>query len=201
MAPVMRLLLGLVLGAVAACSDDQCGPHMHYLFALGVCACDDNAIADGGGCTACADDEVVVTNGCSCPAGEAKVDGTCAPVQGLGSPCDATTACSNPTYGYCAMRAGVGSCSNLCATDADCTAGYVCADWEATPSCRMYTGYGASCTGTSACAGFDADLCVQGTCAVHDCTVGLDDCPRDTKCCDFTSYGLPTLCVPPGYCP
>ena len=200
--------MGWFFAVVVACSaagcvfdDPSCGPHMRYATDLGVCVCEDNAVADGGACTPCEADEVVLAAACVCPAGEAKTtDGLCAPVPGLGSPCDASSPCSSPTYSYCSTREGVGQCTSRCASDADCPASYTCADWEAEPSCRTFTGYGASCVDSTGCASFDADFCVQGRCVVHGCTLGTDDCPRDTQCCDFSTYGLGTICVPAESC-
>lgn len=174
---------------------------MYFADDLGVCVCDNDAVPDGGACTACADDEIVAGAMCACAPGATKNESdVCTTVQGFGSPCTESSGCTNPSYDYCAVRGGAGTCTNQCAADADCPATYVCADWEATPSCRTFTGYGATCTAPADCAGYDATLCTQGHCVVHGCTVGIDDCPRDTKCCDFSSYGLGTLCAPAGAC-
>lgn len=65
-------------------SEDSCGPNMQYVHARGVCVCNDNAIAEGGGCKTCALDEVVVEAACGCPDGEAKdADNLCAPLPGF----------------------------------------------------------------------------------------------------------------------
>ncbi len=202
----MKLGLGMVCCAatLVGCifnGDRPCGPNMWFDTATGVCVCADNAIAVGGGCTACAADEVVVSGTCACAPGETKSEaGVCAVAPGLGSTCDAATPCQDATYDYCAIRGSAGSCTKLCAVDADCPDAYVCADWEAVPSCRIFTGYGAACV-TDECATYDANYCISGHCAVHDCTIAIDDCPRNTVCCDFSSYGIGTLCVPPGNCP
>ena len=126
--------------------------------------------------------------------------GVCAVVLGFGSPCSDSIECTNPSYDYCAVRDGVGSCTSRCAADTECAATYVCADWEPTPSCRTFTGYGATCVVPADCASYDAAFCGQGHCVVQGCTMGTDDCPRDTACCDFSNYGIGTLCVPAGSC-
>ncbi|MCX5744640.1 MAG: hypothetical protein NT062_19290 [Proteobacteria bacterium] len=194
----------VILCGLAGClpDDGRCGPNMKYVDALGVCVCSDHAISDGGGCTSCAADEIVVGNTCACPPGEARnANDACAAVAGFGAACDAQTPCSNPTYSVCAVREGTGTCAHPCAVDTDCPASDVCADWEPLPSCRTYTGYGATCTNANDCASYDATACLQGHCVVDGCTVGVDDCPRDTTCCDLSSYGLGTVCTPPGSCP
>jgi hypothetical protein len=191
----------IAIALAVGCDNNDCGPDMSFDDALGVCRCDDHSIAEGGGCTPCADDEIVVGTTCGCSVGESKSGaGVCARLDGQGSSCEASTSCSDATYDYCAVRDGSGVCTNKCVGDSDCSAGYVCADWEATPSCRTFTGYGAACSSLADCAGFDANYCIQGACDVHGCTVGVDDCPRDTKCCDFSSYGLGTLCAPAENC-
>ena len=197
----------LVSAVVCGCSpynDDGaiCGPEMQFDAADGVCICNDHAVAAAGACVACADDEIVVGTACACAPAETKnADGVCAPTPGLGSACGATTACPDAMYDYCAIRDGSGACTKRCTVDTDCPDTYVCADWEAVPSCRVYTGYGATCAISDDCASYDADYCIQGHCDVHGCTVGVDDCPRGTMCCDLTSYGFGTLCSPAELCP
>jgi hypothetical protein len=202
--PSAWLVVGTIAGLLAGCvyeSSNTCGPNMRYESAVGVCVCNDDAIADGGGCTACAADEVVVGSTCACPAGETKnADHRCAVVPGLGTACAESEDCTEQPYDFCASRDGTGSCTNRCVVDTDCPASYVCADWEPVAYCRIYTGYGATCA-TDECASYDASFCIQGHCAVQGCTLGVDDCPRDTKCCDFSSYGLGTMCAPAGSCP
>jgi len=174
---------------------------MEFAGAAGVCVCAANAIPNGGGCDACADDEVVAGGACACAPGEEKNGaGVCAVVLGFGTPCTDSAECTNPSYDYCAVRGGVGTCTSQCAADTDCSATYVCADWEPTPSCRTFTGYGATCAAPTDCASYDSKFCGQGHCVVQGCTMGTDDCPRDTACCDFSNYGIGTLCVPAGSC-
>ncbi|MEO8701862.1 MAG: hypothetical protein ABI867_17590 [Kofleriaceae bacterium] len=171
---------------------------MSFDAAAGVCVCADNAIADGGGCLPCAADEIKSGDTCGCPAGAAKnADGVCAMVPGLGAACDDATPCTSEFYGLCQA----GACTKACAIDTDCPDTYTCADWEPEPYCRTFTGFGATCSTSEACAGFDADFCAQGSCVVDGCTVGVDDCPRDTACCDFSSFGIGTVCAPAELCP
>jgi hypothetical protein len=175
---------------------------MRYDGVIAVCLCADNAVSEPGGCRACADDEIVVGDACACAPNQTKNPaGVCAAAPGLGVSCDAANPCSDAIYDFCAVRGGVGSCANRCTTDTDCPASYVCADWEAVPSCRTFTGYGMTCAAPDGCASFDANTCLQGYCVVHGCTVGTDDCPRDTKCCDFSGFGLGTVCAPAENCP
>jgi hypothetical protein len=189
-------------GCVYDPDSNACDTNMHYERALGVCVCNADAVAQAGGCKTCAPDEVVVGPACACAAGETKNSANlCAPVPGLGSTCTTTSSCTEAPYDYCAVRDGIGSCTKKCAIDTDCPDSYVCADWEPIPSCRTYTGYGATCTAADGCASYDANFCISGHCVVHGCTVGVDDCPRDTKCCDFSSFGIGTLCAPAVNCP
>jgi hypothetical protein len=123
-------------------------------------------------------------------------------VPGLGDDCDADHACTDAVYDTCAETStGSFTCTRACVTDDDCPAAYTCADWEPEPYCRVFTGVGVACDGPADCAGFDADLCGEGTCAVDGCTVGIDECPRGTECCDLSQYGVGTVCVPLGACP
>jgi hypothetical protein len=206
-------IFGVALGALGGCAiddGDECGPSMVYSEELRTCLCLDNAIEIEGGCQQCADTEVVdrASNQCVCPEGQVKVDGgICQQVAGLGDDCNATDlSCQDTVYSLCAMREGAstGYCTRACAEDVDCDDGYTCADWEAEPYCRSYTGLGQSCESSADCAGTDAAACdtVQThTCLVADCSLELDDCPRGTGCCDLSSYGAGTLCIPVEACP
>ncbi len=174
---------------------------MSFASDLGVCVCNDNAVSSEGSCLACGADEVVVSNMCSCPAGTTKnAAGVCAEVAGLGTACDAANPCESTMYGFCWDHNGKGTCTQTCATDTDCPAAYTCADWEPTPYCRTFTGYGATCTTQEACSTFDADFCVQGRCVIQGCRLDVSDCPRGTQCCDFSNFGVGTLCAPPELC-
>jgi hypothetical protein len=133
---------------------------------------------------------------CMCDPDTVADGGSCRVLPGLGAACDAATACDD-SYPVCWRS----SCTKTCAADTDCPDSYVCADWETTPVCRTFTGFGASCVGPEDCASFDANACLQGHCGVVGCTVGVDDCPRDTKCCDFSALGFGTVCAPAEYCP
>ncbi|MCE9573824.1 MAG: hypothetical protein K8W52_11780 [Deltaproteobacteria bacterium] len=173
---------------------------MQYVAELAACVCAPNAIAVPGGCQACAEDEVVSDNQCVCPAGEVKNDvGVCARVPGLGDPCDPSgNTCTDAVYNYCAATsATTGTCTNRCTSDTDCGTTGTCADWEAEPYCRTFSGVGKSCTQQSDCAGLDASSCdtvLSHTCIVAGCTVTGNECPRNQICCDYTSYGFGLLC-------
>lgn len=181
-------------------SSDRCGPAMSFVAAVNACVCDSNAIAVLGGCQPCAADEVAVGGKCGCPQGQTKnASGTCAVVAGLGDPCDTSAACTDHTYSYCAHTSsgGPGSCTKSCATDNDCDSAYTCATWEAQPYCRTFEGVGASCSTSADCHG-DANFCdtfQTHTCGVSGCSLTDSDCPRGTMCCDFSAYGLGTLCA------
>jgi len=199
----MRLIpILILLGTATGCADAECGPNMELHAEMGVCVCVDGSVADGGGCRLCAADEVAVNGACTCPENQAKdASGVCAELPGLGAPCSATTPCDSPVFDVCYEHLGESTCTRGCASDTDCPGEYVCADWEATPVCRTFTGVGAACNAPEDCASYDASSCVQNLCVVQGCTVGVDDCPRDSKCCDFSAFGFGTICAPPEYCP
>jgi hypothetical protein len=96
-----------------------------------------------------------------------------------------------------------------CTVDADCDPAYTCADWEATPYCRTFSGADKTCGGPSDCAGLDASICYANQCRIANCTPtpmhAKDDCPKDLVCCDVSALGNPavkTACVKPGVlCP
>lgn len=192
--------LGVAMSLLLGCdSDDLCGTAMRYDEAANACVCDDDAIAVTGGCQRCAADEVPTAGVCACPPGESKDgNGHCATVPGLGDTCDAATPCTDAVYGLCGTQ---GTCTRTCATDDDCPQAYTCADWEPAPSCRTFSGVGDTCAGPEDCAGNDAAFCAQDTCAVAGCTLGVDDCPRGSVCCDFSAFGIGTMCSSPELCP
>jgi hypothetical protein len=203
-----RALLALSYATLGACIEDadRCGPNMSYDVAVDTCVCAENAIATAGGCTPCADDEVVFGTTCGCPTGMAKNDSNvCTTVAGLGDACDESTPCGDATYSYCAPSTGgatAGTCTKTCTTDDDCGASFTCATWEAQPFCREFSGVGASCSAQGDCAAFDAQACdmVQShSCVVAGCSVDDDNCPRGTTCCDLSAYGAGTICM--GACP
>ena len=204
----MKLLLNALITAAALAggcvynADERCGPAMSYDAALGACACDSDAVPTGLGCTPCAPDEVVVGGACACPTGTAKNDANvCEVVVGLGDACTGSASCTSAPYDYCApATAGstANTCTSECASDADCGAAYTCATWEAHPYCRTFTGLGKSCASGADCAGLDAAYCESAqshVCLVSSCSLTASDCPRGTQCCDFSNYGLGTLCA------
>lgn len=200
----LTLLAALTVLFVGACiydPDQRCGPAMTLLEDFG-CVCAANAIAIPGGCQACAADEVVVGGQCACPAGQRKNPaGVCTPIAGLGAPCDTVTApCQDATYSYCDTRGGgtAGTCTSWCTSDGDCGAAYTCAMWMAQPYCRTFEGAGKSCSSAADCGG-DATYCdtrYTDSCHVAGCSVTANDCPRGNVCCDYTAYGIGTLCGP-----
>lgn len=200
-AAVLLALIGSIAGACVYDPGRRCGPAMTYLAAAEICVCDSDAVPVTGGCKRCAADEVVSGGTCACPPGETKnAQGACATVAGLGEACDtASSPCTDATYSYCATRgsATAGTCTRPCGSNADCDAAYTCATWEATPYCRTFDGLGDSCTSSADCTG-DARYCdtVQTHgCVVSGCSLTDNDCPRGQTCCDFSVYGLGTLCA------
>jgi hypothetical protein len=198
------LLAALASLAGSACLYDagqRCGPAMMFNEATTACVCVTGAIAVDGGCKPCADDEVVADNKCACAAGQTKsAANLCVTIAGLGDPCDTGNApCTDPTYSFCATKSGstTGTCTSSCASDADCGAAYTCATWAAQPHCRTFEGVGESCDSAADCTG-DANFCdtfQTHTCGISGCSLTASECPRDTMCCDFSSYGLGTLCA------
>jgi hypothetical protein len=189
-------------------ASNKCGPHMHFSKAAHVCLCDASSVPVAGGCKPCADDRQPQDSECVCRKGTREgADGSCEPVGGLGVACDGEHVCEDPIYSHCALSEGAkaGTCAQPCAADADCDAGYTCADWLAQPYCRQFTAAGAACVEPGpddpACNG-DADYCFMGQCFVRGCTVTdeheADDCPSGRKCCDVSALGAPgvsTACV------
>lgn len=64
-------------------------------------------------------------------------------------------------------------------------------------------GLGMSCSSNDDCADTEATFCdtfMSHTCQVQGCSLDPNDCYEGAACCDFSAYGLGTLCVPGG-CP
>jgi hypothetical protein len=193
--------IGSVAGACVYDPDRRCGPAMTFNETAQACLCESSAIPVAGGCQRCADDEVATGGKCTCPAGQTKsAENLCVTVAGLGDACDTVTApCNDTTYSRCAVRGAgtAGTCTKLCSTDNDCDATYTCATWEPEPYCRTFEGAGATCAGPADCTG-DATYCdsfVSHQCIVAGCSLTANDCPRGNTCCDFSQYGIGTLCV------
>jgi hypothetical protein len=200
---VLSLLAALtaLLGGCVYDASQRCGPAMTFVEAASSCVCDSNAVAVAGGCQTCAADEVPSGGKCACAAGKTKSAGNlCVTVAGLGDPCSTVTApCTDPTYSYCAVQgsATTGTCTKQCASNTDCGAAYTCATWEAQPYCRTFAGVGASCGSAADCTQ-DARYCdtfQTHSCVVSGCSLTANDCPRGSMCCDFSGYGLGTLCA------
>jgi len=197
---LVTVALACVVTACIYDPNDRCGPAMTYVSASNSCVCDGNAIAVPGGCQVCAADEVAQGTKCGCAAGKTKdANNVCVAVAGLGDPCDTSAACHDHTYSYCAHRTGgsAGSCTKTCTTNNDCDPAYTCATWEAQPYCRTFDGVGAACTTSADCMG-DANFCdtfQTHQCGISGCSLTANQCPRGTMCCDFSAYGLGTLCA------
>lgn len=192
---VLGVLVGVVAGGCVYNADSRCGPAMTFVDSASACVCDNNAVPIVGGCRPCADDEIASGAVCMCAAGQTKnADNICVTIAGLGDVCDAATMpCTDATYSYCAA----GTCTERCTTNADCDSAYTCATWEPQPYCRTFEGLGASCVTSADCSG-DANFCdtfQTHSCGIAGCSLTADDCPRDSQCCDFSSYGLGTLCA------
>ena len=195
-------LIALVVGSCVYDSGQRCGPAMTFVAASNACVCDSNAIAVVGGCQPCAADEVPAGGACGCAAGQSKnAANVCVMVAGLGDPCDtASSPCNDAKYPYCAVRGTgtAGTCTKACASNTDCDTVYTCATWEAQPYCRTFVGVGVSCAAPTDCVG-DAQFCdtfVSHTCVVSGCSLTANNCPRGSMCCDFSGYGLGTMCTP-----
>jgi hypothetical protein len=174
---------------------------MTYAEAAKACVCDSNAVAVPGGCQVCAADEVPVSGKCDCAAGQTKnADHVCVTVAGLGDACDTgTSSCTSAQYSYCAASGAgtAGTCTNQCTTDNDCDSSYTCADWKSPAYCRTFTGVGDACASSADCTR-DAKYCdtfQTHTCVVSNCSLTDNDCPRGSMCCDFSAFGLGTLCA------
>jgi hypothetical protein len=131
------------------------------------------------------------------PAGEAQPAAVTAPAVA----CDPTTPCADPLLSYCyATATGAAYCTSPgCTSAADCPTGWFC-DLTLTPSvCRHPpTGEGTPCAAPADCAQFEASYCetmVSKSCLVSGCNPQLNNCDDAHLCCDFASFGLPSLCV------
>jgi hypothetical protein len=197
----MKALL-LVIAATSGCvydANDRCGENMTYDTTLEACLCTDHAVVSGLGCKLCASDEVVIAGACGCARGSAKnADSICERITGLGDSCESASDCTNPAFSYCAPGVAGSTCTSTCTDDTGCGDAYTCATWEPQPYCREFVGLGASCTSSADCAGTDAMFCdtyQSHTCIVAGCSLDESECPRGTMCCDFSQYGLGTLCA------
>jgi len=118
-----------------------------------------------------------------------------------GAACSATAPCQDVTFSYCYAATGdTGYCTTTgCTCVQDCPGQYYC-DRTLTPSvCRRPpTGEGTPCAAPADCAAFEASYCetmVSKSCLVSGCSPALNNCDSTHLCCDFASYGLPSLCV------
>jgi hypothetical protein len=200
----LAALAGLVAGACVYDAGQRCGPAMMFVEAANACVCDSNAIAVAGGCQPCAADEVPAAGTCACPAGQTKsANNVCVAVSGFGLACDTATApCADATYSYCAAAGAgtAGTCTKACASNTDCDTVYTCATWGPHPYCRTFAGVGVTCTSSADCVG-DAKFCETfqtHSCVVAACSLTANDCPRGSRCVDYSGYGLPNICTPSG---
>lgn len=214
-APARWLSLVLSLGALGfACqfeAEEVCGPELEFNSKLSTCQCPSGTVLRGSRCQACGAHEVAVIDMCECESGYVRDgSGACAPpVEGLADSCEPTaaTACEGKKYNYCApSTAGGGYCTQAtCTVSADCPVGYTCATWASPTYCvRQPTGLGNTCSAAADCMGKEAAFCdsvISNTCLVQNCDVAKNDCIDGYECCDFSAYGAPRLCVPPGVCP
>lgn len=87
-----------------------------------------------------------------------------------------------------------------CTVNVDCGATEICDAGV----CRNPTGWGAACTTSDECAGFEAGFCdaFQMKCTVSNCSNVPDTCPGAYECCDLTGFGegFAIMCIPDGYC-
>ena len=87
----------------------------------------------------------------------------------------------------------VEACAEPCADDEFCDLSL------APPDCvPVATGQGEPCETPEECASFGADFCetfISHSCLVQNCSPEYNNCSEGYICCDFASWGLPTLCV------
>jgi hypothetical protein len=205
-AAALFALLGALPSACVYDASDRCGPNQ-VMYENQRCVCDEHSARTETGCVLCGTDEVPGATGCACKPGYSKPEPSGVCVLGLGTPCDASTPCSDAKFDHCeAVADDTGYCTDTgCSSSADCTGGYAC-DAEVTPSvCRRPPlGSGMSCTSAADCAGTEATYCdafKTHSCLVEGCSLTPDDCFSGTECCDLSAFGVPEpVCVAQGGC-
>lgn len=151
---------------------------------------------DGGGGTDPAPSGCTSDDDCATDQACDTVSGVCVPRPGamLGDACTTNDQCSS---GLCAVDVGAGDsfCTQLCAADAPCPAGFECAAVEGGSSaCRpTQGGVGDACAAPADCL---SGLCAEssaGRFCTRTCT-GADACPAGFECL-ATEGGGPSVCV------
>jgi hypothetical protein len=203
--------LALLASSCLYDANDRCDPSQRFDADSGVCLCIGNTVPGAHGCVACPAHELAQSGSCSCEIGYARppAGGDCALIPAaLGAACDPSgNDCSNSAYPTCqAVASGGGYCtSSGCASNADCSGGYACNTSGSASYCqRPPTGVGQTCTSSADCANSEATYCEtlqSHVCLVQGCSKSPDDCFSGNACCDLTTLGLPTLCLPAGACP
>jgi len=208
MTPCRVLLIGaLALLPAAGClleASERCGEHMR-VGPGDSCVCDEASVVVGHGCVPCPDGELVSAGACVCADGlvrDPESSACVATPTGQGVACDAMTSCRSSDDPVCAVD---GYCTRTCAASTDCVGGYACDLAAAVPTCvRPPSGLRMACASQDDCAGYEASYCETAqshVCLVSGCQVSADTCFVGWTCCDLTSFGIPTLCVPAGMCP
>lgn len=148
------------------------------------CVCPAGTIYSPTGCVECGPNQIVQGAACVCDEGYTMgADGKCQEISSTGAAGDTGTG-SEPE----------------CAVNDDCDTTEICAAGV----CRQPTGWGATCTTSDDCAGFEANFCdtFQGGCTVSNCTNVPNTCPAGYDCCDLSAVaGFAIMCIPTGpYC-
>jgi hypothetical protein len=190
-------------------SDHRCDSTQRFDDAAGVCICREGSVPGAHGCISCGEHETAQGDNCVCVEGYAKPaeGGACALIpEALGAECDPTAPACDSRYPSChATSNALGYCTTECTSSAECTGGFVCDTSGNPPYCqRPPVGVGQKCTSNADCASFEATYCESlqsHVCLVQGCTKTPNDCFPGNDCCDLTSVGLPTVCVPAGTCP
>lgn len=189
-------------------SDERCGPYQHESEGSFIgCVCDEGAVlqADKSGCVPCGANEEVQQGACVCKTGFARPsEGAACVASQQGAACSASSGCGGE-FPYCAPQ---GYCTKSpCSGDADCAlGGYACETTASPAYCsRPPTGQGKSCKTNAECTGQEANTCMGESCLVGGCKT-TTRCHGSWVCCDFSSFGMADVCVPPtqlsgGKCP
>jgi hypothetical protein len=187
--------------------DDRCSPGQ-VVIEHDRCACAPGLVAIDGVCQGCPENELEQNGACVCVEGYVR-DGAGLPcleaAPGLGIECSDDTDCTEDPFTYCRPDPAGDYCtSSDCSSSDDCSGGYACDSDETPAYCmRPPLGQSAPCASDDDCADYEADFCVPvgNVCLVQGCGDGSVECFEGWTCCDLSSFGQPTLCLPEGECP
>lgn len=202
-------LVSVLVGGCFYDSDERCDSTQRFDEAAGVCICREGSVPGAHGCVSCGEHESAQGDSCLCVEGYARPaeGGACALIpDALGAECDPAAPACDARYPTChASSDASGYCTTECVSSADCSGGFACDTTKSPSYCqRPPLGVGQKCTTSADCASFEATYCesIQShVCLVQGCTKAPNSCFPGNDCCDLTSVGLPTVCVPTGTCP